>query len=115
MDSSVVTTAQMCLCTTRRSWAMGTEPCRREMQSILRSFKAPKGPRRPTSRKTAAERLHGIMKLAGRLCPLPAIFVLGLEAPGWLCLAKQLAARKRLHVRLLVRGATAGGRSILIG
>src|SRR6516225_3922131 len=54
MDSSVATTARTCLCTIRRSWAMGTEPCRREMPSILRSFKAPRVPRLPTSQKTAA-------------------------------------------------------------
>src|SRR5215469_12466239 len=78
MDSSVATTARTCLCTIRRSWAMGTEPCRREMPSILRSFKALRVPRLPTSQKTAAIKDLGHQNYeTGRQCSalLPAVFL----------------------------------------
>src|SRR5215471_1452791 len=74
MASSVVTTARMCSCTIRPSWATGIEPFRREMQSNLRSFKALKVLRPPTSRRTAAAKISDA-KMAGRECPLPAVFI----------------------------------------
>src|SRR6516225_2946153 len=107
MDLSVVTTARMCLCTIRRSWAMGTEPCRREMQSILRSFKAPKGPRPPTSRKTAAERLHRIMKIGRQFVPSAGHFYFWKVKQGAASFGERLVARKRLQVDRRVRSAAA--------
>ena len=52
-----------------------TVPCRREMRWNLRSFKAPKVPRLPTSRKRVTEKKvrHGA---AGRSTLQPAIFIL---------------------------------------
>src|SRR5712692_6044832 len=57
------------------SLATDTEPCRKEMRWNLRSFKAPKVPRLPTSRNQATEEevRHGA---AGRSALLPAIFYL---------------------------------------
>src|SRR5712692_1524508 len=56
------------------SLATDTEPCRKEMRWNLRSFKAPKVPRLPTSRNQATEEevRHGA---AGRSALLPAIFI----------------------------------------
>src|SRR5215472_3500442 len=80
MDSSVATMARTSLCTIRRSWAMGTEPYRREMQSNLRSFKAPRVRKPLTSRKTAAAKdLQHQDYETGRQCSalLPAVFLDG--------------------------------------
>ena len=45
-----------CSCIIRPSWATGIAPCRKEIQSNLRSCKAQKVPRLPTSRKRVTEK-----------------------------------------------------------
>src|SRR5713101_4822259 len=74
MASSGAMTAQTFSSIIRQSLETGIEPCKKEIPSNLRSFKALKVPRPPTSQRPASETVSDY--LAGRDAPSAGLFIL---------------------------------------
>jgi len=74
MASSGAMKAQTFSCIIRQSLETGIEPCKKEIPSNLRSFKALKVPRPPTSQRPASETVSDY--LAGRDAPSAGLFIL---------------------------------------